>query len=155
MHIRPALPDEAPALTALARRSKAYWGYDEVQLDAWRADLAITPTLIEAAHVYVCEADGDIGAFYALVREGEQWQLDHLWVLPEQMGRGIGRALLRHAAFEAFEGGAREVLVDADPYAEAFYLACGAERAGHVDAPIAGQPRRSRPQLRLPVAAAL
>ncbi len=155
MQIRHALPAEAGQLTALARRSKAYWGYEEVQLDAWREDLTITPALIEAAHVYVCEADGDICAFYALLREGETWQLGHLWVLPEQMGRGIGRALLRHAAAEAFEGGAREVLVDADPYAEAFYLACGAERDGDVGAPIAGQPRRRRPQLRLPVAAAL
>lgn len=155
MQIRHALPAEAGQLTALARRSKAYWGYEEVQLDAWREDLTITPALIEAAHVYVCEADGDIGAFYALLREGETWQLGHLWVLPEQMGRGIGRALLRHAAAEAFEGGAREVLVDADPYAEAFYLACGAERDGDVGAPIPGQPQRRRPQLRLPVAAAL
>jgi GNAT superfamily N-acetyltransferase len=155
MHIRHALPAEAATLTALARSSKAYWGYDEVQLDAWRADLAITPALIEAAHVFVCETDGDIGAFYALVRHGEYWQLDHLWVLPAQMGRGIGRALLHHAASEAFEGGAREVLVDADPYAEAFYLACGAERAGDIEAPIPGQPQRRRPQLRLPVAVAL
>lgn len=155
MQIRPALPHEAAVLTALARASKAYWGYDELQLDAWRADLAITPSLIEAAQVFVCESDGDINAFYALVREGDSWQLDHLWVLPAHMGRGIGRALLRHAALEAFEGGAREVLVDADPYAEAFYLACGAERAGEVAAPIAGLPGRRRPQLRLPVAAAL
>jgi predicted N-acetyltransferase YhbS len=155
MHIRHALPAEAAELTALARRSKAHWGYEEVQLDAWREELAITPALVESAHVYVCESDGDIAAFYALLREGELWQLGHLWVLPEQMGRGIGRALLRHAAAEAFEGGAREVLVDADPYAEAFYLACGAERGGEVAAPIAGQPQRRRPQLRLPVAAAL
>ena len=155
MHIRHALPAEAAQLTALARRSKAYWGYAEVQLDAWRDELSITPALVEAAHVFVCESDGDIAAFYALLREGERWQLGHLWVLPEQMGRGIGRALLRHAATEAFDGGAREVLVDADPYAEAFYLACGAERDGEVAAPIAGQPRRRRPQLRLPVAAAL
>lgn len=155
MHIRNALPQEAAALTALARASKAYWGYDELQLDAWREDLAITPALIESAHVFVCETEGEIGAFYALVRQGADWQLDHLWVLPAHMGRGIGRALLHHAAGEAFEAGAREVMVDADPYAEAFYLACGAERAGDIEAPIPGQPGRRRPQLRLPVAVAL
>jgi len=39
------------------------------------------------------------------------------------------------------------VTVDADPNAESFYLACGADRCGEVPAPIRGEPGRVRPQL--------
>jgi molybdenum cofactor cytidylyltransferase len=63
------------------------------------------------------------------------------------MHRGIGRALLAHALATAARGGAAEVIVDADPNAESFYLECGAIRRGEVAAPIAGQPNRVRPQL--------
>jgi hypothetical protein len=37
MRIRPARPDEATDLSALAMRSKAYWGYDDDFLRACRA----------------------------------------------------------------------------------------------------------------------
>jgi hypothetical protein len=37
------------------------------------------------------------------------------------------------------------VTIDADPFAEAFYLHCGAERCGEVAAPIPGLPDRTRP----------
>ena len=38
--IRRAREDEADALTALALRSKAHWGYSPDQIEAWRPVLA-------------------------------------------------------------------------------------------------------------------
>ena len=67
------------------------------------------------------------------------------------MRRGIGRALLAHAAGTARAGGDSAILIDADPNAEAFYLACGAARGGSVAAPIASEPERVRHQLSLQV----
>jgi hypothetical protein len=46
-------------------------------------------------------------------------------------------------------GGASGLLIDADPNAELFYIACGATRFGEIPAPITGQPDRVRPQLEL------
>lgn len=43
------------------------------------------------------------------------------------------------------------ITIDADPNAEAFYLACGVIRVGHVAAPIFADPSRVRPQLSLPI----
>ena len=66
---------------------------------------------------------------------------------PQLMDRGIGRALVAHALETAARGGASAVIVDADPNAEGFYLACGGVRCGEVPAPIPGEPGRVRPQL--------
>jgi GNAT superfamily N-acetyltransferase len=153
--MRRARPDESAILTALAMRSKAHWGYSAAQLDSWRAHLCVAPALIESGAVYVFDRGGVVEGFYALVREGAGWRLEHLWVLPESMRRGIGRTLLRHALAAARQAGARAILIDADPAAEAFYLACGAARTGLVPGPIPGQPERQRPQLSLSVETAL
>jgi len=67
------------------------------------------------------------------------------------MGRRVGSALLAHALQLARAGGARELHIDADPHAEAFYVSHGAVRVAQVGAPIEGQPQRVRPQLVLAV----
>jgi GNAT superfamily N-acetyltransferase len=57
-------------------------------------------------------------------------RLEHLWVLPDWMGQGIGRALFRHAAERAAARGALSLTIEADPNAEPFYLphGCSSER---------------------------
>jgi hypothetical protein len=42
LEIRPARPGEAAALSALAMRSKAHWGYDQEFLEAVRPVLTFT-----------------------------------------------------------------------------------------------------------------
>jgi GNAT superfamily N-acetyltransferase len=147
MHIRRAVVQDAEALSALALRAKAYWGYGEAQLDAWRPVLEISPESVLAHPTFVGELDGRSVGFYSLVPSASSWELDHLWVAPEQMRRGFGRALFLHAVRMARAGGATSIVVDADPNAEPFYVACGATRIGEIAAPIAGEPKRVRPQL--------
>ena len=98
---------------------------------------------------FVGEIDGRIVGFYSLVPSAAAWELDNLWVAPEQMNHGVGRALVAHAVRTAAAGGADSIIIDADPNAEPFYVTCGAKRIGEVAAPIAGQPNRVRPQLTL------
>ena len=88
-----------------------------------------------------------MAGFYQQHLEASHAVLDHLWVLPAFMRRGVGGALLAHALQHARAGGAREMRIDADPHAEAFYASHGAVRVGQVSAPIEGQPHRVRPQL--------
>ena len=80
--------------------------------------------------------------------DSSPWELEHLWVHPDWLRRGIGRALLARHGSGRREGEAA-LLIDADPHAEAFYLAAGAQRVGAVAAPIAGQPDRVLPRLLL------
>lgn len=82
------------------------------------------------------EVEARIVGFFMLVPPFPEWKLEHFWISPSSMGR----ALPSYAAALA---------IDADPNAEGFYLACGAERVGSIIAPIEGAPNRERPRLRL------
>ena len=133
--------------------SKRHWGYSAAQLRAWQPALTITVGRLSDNVAFVAEIDGRTGGFYVLVATAPALALEHFWVHPDCMNRGLGRALLEHARATAAGAGASHIRIDADPNAEAFYLACGARRDGVVAAPIPGHPGRVRPQLILPVAA--
>jgi GNAT superfamily N-acetyltransferase len=152
IEIRAARVDEAAALTSLAFASKAHWGYAGEVLSGWRKDLEISAAGIAAKPTFVAMLDGTIAGCYALSPADAVWKLDYLWVHPQHMGRGVGRALMAHAAAIAARGGASSIAIDADPNAEAFYLACGAARKSVLPAPISGEPDRVRPQLTLAIA---
>lgn len=49
--LRPAEPDEATAISALAQRSKAHWGYGQEFLVACRDDLTIDPLWCDGTHL--------------------------------------------------------------------------------------------------------
>ncbi len=145
--IRPAALDDLAALSALAVGAKAHWGYAPEVMQRWRDQLQISAADLNLMRIGVAVVDGAICGFYAMLPGEESWALEHLWVAPEAMHRGIGRALLAHALNLAFSDGATVVTTDADPNAEAFYRANGAVRVGEVAAPIAGDAKRVRPQL--------
>lgn len=145
--IRAAEPEEAGALTELAMRSKAHHGYDEAFLARVRPMLTLTAASIEENPVFVIEERGRIGGFYALRALGEgEVELDFLFIEPQQIGRGFGRALWNHAVAEARALGYRTMRIESDPFAEPFYAALGAERVGEVASDAA--PGRVLPVLR-------
>ena len=151
LNIRRAIPSEAKVLSRLAKVAKATWGYSPAQLQVWKADLTVTPAQIEDNDAYVAESGGRIIAFYILSGDPPELAIDHFWVEPTRMRRGVGASLLSHALARGSERGAESIAIDADPYAEAFYVARGARRVGMVAAPINGEPDRVRPQLKLKV----
>jgi GNAT superfamily N-acetyltransferase len=128
--IRRARPGEAQALTALALRSKAYWPYDEAFMAVIRQVLKISEAEIRAHHVLVHETDGVVDGVGALAWFDGEWEVDHLWVEPAAIGRGIGRLLLDALLARAQRLGAERVLVEADPHAESFYTRRGGRRVG-------------------------
>ncbi|HYJ97253.1 MAG TPA: GNAT family N-acetyltransferase, partial [Burkholderiaceae bacterium] len=134
--LRAARADEHAALTALARRAKAHWGYPADALARWHDELTVTRASIESLPTAVAERDGAVVGFFQLRLDGPDATLEHLWVLPEQIGHGIGRTLLQRALDDTRAAGHGRLCIDADPHAEAFYRACGAERVGEVAAPI-------------------
>ena len=151
MRIRRARESEASALSALAVTSKQYWGYSPQDIERWRPLLAVSPQDIASNPTFVAEVENEVVGFYSLVIRSEVSDLDHLWVSPKFTRRGIGRALLAHAVNSARLAGMSTIVIDADPNAEPFYVACGALRQCVVAAPIAGNPARFRPQLSLQV----
>jgi GNAT superfamily N-acetyltransferase len=149
VRIRRARRTEAAVLSALALDAKQCWGYLPEDIERWRPLIAVSGDDIASKPVFVADVDNEVAGFYCLVPAAEAWELDHLWVSPPFARRGIGRALLTHAMNTARLAGASSIDIDADPNAEAFYVACGAVRRGIVAAPLEGNPGRIRPQLSL------
>ncbi len=138
---RRARPTEAEHLTAIAHAAKASWGYPSAWIERWRPELTVDEQFIDAHPVFVIDQDGAIAGFYALSGAGGRQTLEHLWVAPRCMGRGIGRSLLRHARTTAHRLGARELYLESDPHAAGFYRHMGGREIGHVDASIHGVTR--------------
>ena len=131
--IRPAAPSDADVLTALARRSKAHWGYSDEFMRACEDELTYRPDQIERGNVsfVVGEVDGVVVGFYALRPESAgEYELEALFIEPGLIGQGLGRALLEHGKATVASLGGDSLVVQGDPYAEGFYLAMGGERIG-------------------------
>ncbi|HMC78026.1 MAG TPA: GNAT family N-acetyltransferase [Vicinamibacterales bacterium] len=145
MLIRAATADDADALTDLAHRAKAHWGYPASWMREWDPQLTIIPGYLEAHDVWVAERDGAIVGMCALEDRGSRWSLEHVWVEPSAHRGGIGRALVMQALGEARRRHSGVVELLADPYATGFYERLGARRAGDVPAPMPGARRRTLP----------
>jgi GNAT superfamily N-acetyltransferase len=148
--IRPARPDEAEQLSALAQRSKAHWGYDEEFLDSCRSELTIGPGDVTARRTQAAvgtRADGSehLLGFATLEGEPPAGELGMLFVEPELIGRGVGSGLFKHLAAFATQLGFHRLTIASDPFAEPFYLAQGAVRIGGV--PSGSIPGRTLPLL--------
>lgn len=139
--IVPATPDLAAALSELAQSSKATWGYPTRWMALWRPVLTITPQFVAEHPVFVAMEAATIVGFYALKIDGSSGSLEHLWVLPEAIGRGVGRALWGHALGELARQGVKTLEIIADPNAEGFYLRMGARRIGTKRYLLEGQAR--------------
>jgi GNAT superfamily N-acetyltransferase len=153
MRIRAATSADVEVLSRIALAAKASWGYAPSQLVAWRAELVVTAESLTQWFTFALEEEGQVVAFAQVSPESSPWEFQALWVLPQYMHRGFGRALVQHAAAHAAARGQAVLAIDSDPNAEPFYLRCGARVVGQVPAPIEGSPNRVRPQLILATSA--
>ncbi len=126
--IRDAQTQEADKLSALAMRSKAYWGYSPQFMQQCRQELTVDASQIRNSQYAfkVAELEGALIGFYALLNQSEKIiALEALFVEPQYIGQGVGRALMDAAKSQAAQRGAKKIKVQSDPYAEAFYRAAG------------------------------
>jgi len=138
--VRGARAGEAAALTALAVRSKAHWGYDDAFMRSSQASLTVGDADIAAGRVLVAERDHLV---FGLARVEPDGELGLLFVDPLALNRGVGRALFDAAAALARRLGARRMAILADPNAALFYERMGARFVSH--APSDAIPGRTLP----------
>ena len=79
--------------------------------------------------------------FYAIAVKAKRANLEHLWVLPDYMGKGIGAKLFRHALSRCKEIGVHMLEIESDPNAQGFYERMGARRVGEAIGEVDSQPR--------------
>jgi GNAT superfamily N-acetyltransferase len=145
--LRPARPDEAGTISALALRSKGHWGYDTEFLAACRADLTVDPAWCDGVRLIVAERDGEILGYSRISGDAPMGELDGLFVDPSAIGTGLGATLLRNAAAGAVSLGMQRLSIESDPHAEAFYRHAGAVPVGRAESTVI--PGRTLPRLEL------
>lgn len=150
--IQEAQPHQAQALSELALRSKAHWGYSKEFMALCRQELLVTKESLVAKSVHYCVAQNgeQLLGFYALERvSAERFELDAMFVDPDHLGQGVGRALLLHAKELLKILGGSEMLIQSDPNAADFYLSMGGELLGLSDS--LSIPGRQLPLLKIAV----
>jgi len=135
--IRRAFHDEAQQLTELSIRSKHYWNYPESYYDIWRSELTITPDYIEENDVFVLLYGTTVCGYYSrILLENEivtdschvlttGFWLEHLFVLPDYIGRGFGTRLFRHMCTLCDREQVNIFKILADPHSRGFYEKMG------------------------------
>jgi len=126
-----AEPADAGALSDLALRSKATWGYDAAFMDACRVELTVRPESIRRDPTFLVEREGRILGFFQLRVGDGTADVSMIFVAPEALRSGLGRRLWAHLENTARSAGAARLEVDSDPHAEGFYWAMGMRRTGH------------------------
>lgn len=124
---------DAEALTAVAVRAKAHWGYSAEFMAACRDELSVSVAVIgdpRNATGVAREATRPVGFYLARPLDDGVWDLDALFVEPEYIGTGIGCMLFRDAVEVARSRCVERIVIQSDPNAEGFYLAMGAVKTG-------------------------
>jgi GNAT superfamily N-acetyltransferase len=145
--IRAAAPGDGPALTALALRSKAHWGYDEGFLAACVPSLTIDDAVLGAGPAFVAGVRSAHGFVAVDLGGPDGVEVTHLFVDPPAIGSGVGRRLWDRAVGAALLAGATSIVVEADPHAAGFYRRLGAQQVG--ERPSSAVPGRTLPLLRV------
>lgn len=137
MDIVRAISSDSDVLTEVTKKSKDHWGYGAAQIEAWGDALKVINEYIEANNVYKLQDNQTIVGYYAYFSEdAETVRLDNLFVLPEYIGRGLGKLLLEDFLERTKGDGAHRITVHSDPNAEGFYKAFGFKTIGYKETSI-------------------
>jgi len=120
--IRPALESEAGKLTEIAFAAKRHWQYPEAFIELWSDELTVSREYIQSHAVFCASVANEVTGWCALSFSGEACELDFLWVLPEKIGYGVGKAMIQHAKGVFSNSQAETMTVMSGPNAEEFYL---------------------------------
>ncbi len=139
-------PQHASTLTEVTVAAKRHWNYPEKWMQIWLPALTISPEYISEHETWIAVMDDLVVAYYSLKshparNDGEELWLDNLWVLPEYIGRGIGKSLFEHALEKSRARGASLLKIEADPNAVSFYERMGAWRVSEHHSEVDGETR--------------
>lgn len=122
LRLRDPTAGEAPLLEALQRRSSDVWPEYREQLAADPDAIVLPVRFIDNRWVRVAidARERPVGFSVVIPAGGAIHELDGLFVEPDRLRLGIGRALVQDAAIRAGAGAAVGLEVNAGP-AQAFY----------------------------------
>ena len=134
--IRPAVEKDSDILTTISFASKGYWNYPEGYFEIWKSKLTISEEYIQKNDVFVYEIGTSVIGYYSVVNLEDDikisditvkkgaW-LEHMFIEPLNIGKGIGTKLFDHMRKWCFGSGIREIGILADPNSRGFYEKMG------------------------------
>lgn len=148
--IRRAQEAESNVLTRISFASKAFWGYPEEYFVQWAEELTLSKQYIRDNEVFVYEDGGLIKGYYSLVENGGYMEiggiglekgtwLDHFFIEPDSIGRGIGSLLFAHLRQRCRINRLSTVRILADPHSRGFYEKMDCRYQGEYPSTIAGR----------------
>ncbi|MES2726473.1 MAG: GNAT family N-acetyltransferase [Bacteroidota bacterium] len=133
MTILKANTDDDEILTDITKKSKAYWGYTQEQIDMWSELLTITKSYIENNHVFKLVINNTTLAYYSYCYlDNDTVKLDNLFVLPAYIGSGFGKLLMHDFIDTIKKTERKKIVLDSEPNAQAFYEKFGFIQVGQM-----------------------
>lgn len=150
MPIRPAIKSDAPTLTTLSFESKGHWGYPKEYFEIWKNELTITSEYIQKNDVFVWEEENKILGYYSIAKLTDDVELagiiidkghwlEHMFLLPVYLGRGIGANLFAHLRKRCEMREITELKILADPHSIGFYKKMGCRYQREYPSSISGR----------------
>lgn len=137
MTITEASINDNEILTEITKKSKAYWGYSEEQILKWNDNLTISKDYIETNFVFKLVNNNEIVGYYSYItKEKKNILLDNLFILPEYIGKGFGKYLMRDFLNRMKNEKFEKITLDSEPNAENFYLKFGFKKIGEFETSI-------------------
>ncbi|QLC65830.1 GNAT family N-acetyltransferase [Flavobacterium sp. LPB0248] len=138
MNIQKAKTEDHIRLTEITKKSKAYWGYSDEQMEKWNNNLTITTIdYIETNPVFNLVHENQIIGYYSYLKlENNQVKLDNLFILPEYIGKGFGSFLMNDFLERMRNEKCQKIILDSEPNAEQFYQKIGFIKIGEFETSI-------------------
>jgi len=148
--IRRARPDEHALLTKISFASKRYWKDPEEYFEVWKKELTITQAYIESNTVFAAETREGVVGYLSIVHVPKDFMagqtfvqrgywLEHLFVQPDYIRRGVGSRLMSFARVWCVQNGIDRLLIFSDPHSRGFYEHLGASYMGEMASSIPGR----------------
>lgn len=126
MKVERATEEDHVALTALTKKSKAFWGYSPQQMRSWDEVLTITQDYISNNETFKLVSEDKIIGYYSLLSiNAETLKIDNLFICPDFIGKGHGKILMNHIFQKAVSEKCTAIILESDPNAELFYSRFG------------------------------
>lgn len=131
LHVMKPDAEDYKRLTEICIESKKHWGYSKYLIELWKDELTITPRYIRNHEILKIEdANGEILCFGAIEKNHSKgyYEISHFCVLPEDMGKKIGKLLLQY--LEKKVEHKKTIKIVSDPNAMSFYQNSGYQKVG-------------------------
>ena len=129
IQIKKADVSDIDILNKISIKSKMHWNYPPEWMDNWKKDLALTEEHFIEQNIYKLEKAGSIIGFCSIVENENDYEVVHLWLIPEYIGKGYGKLLLNETIKRVVKDD-KEIIVESDPNSEAFYARQGFKTFG-------------------------